>query len=55
MNAMVSMAGAGTVPSPAMGQRITRIRASRVRCAGLRPPLTPGYGIPPLRPLCRLI
>jgi hypothetical protein len=55
MNAMVSMAGAGSLPSPAMGQRIARIRASRVRCAGLRPPLTPGYGISPLRPLCRLI
>ena len=45
---MVSMAGAGFVPSPAMGQRIARLRASRVRFAGLRPPLTPGDGFPPL-------
>ncbi len=55
MIAMVSMAGAVSLPAPAMGQRIARIRASRVRCAGLRPPLTPSYGISHCGHPCRLI
>src|SRR5512133_1418123 len=38
------MAGAGDMPAPAMDQRIARVRASRVRAASLRPPLTPGHG-----------
>lgn len=40
------MAGCVTAPHPAIDQRIARFQASRVRCAGLRPPLTPGLGLP---------
>ena len=41
------MAGCTTPLHPATGQRIARFPASRVRFAGLRPPWTPGLGLPP--------
>lgn len=37
----VSMAGCTTALHPAMGQRMAGPLGSRVRCAGMRPPLTP--------------
>ena len=40
---MFSMAESGTLPSSAREKRISRIRASRFRCAGRCPTLTPGY------------
>ena len=52
--ASVSMAGAGLLPSPAMDERSARPQASRVRFAGLRPPLTPVPRQSPLRSSGRL-
>jgi hypothetical protein len=40
--ALVSMAGCTRALHPAMNQRISGFLVSRVRFAGLRPPLTPG-------------
>jgi hypothetical protein len=42
--ALASMAGCDRALHPATGQRISRSRASRVRSAGLRPPLTHDLG-----------
>jgi len=44
--AVVSETGCGSASHPAMGQRVSRDSASRVRCAGLRPPLTRKRGFP---------
>ena len=49
--AFVSMAGCTNALHPAMRQRISRDRASRVRFAGLRPPLTLCLGMLPSRRL----
>ena len=41
---MFSMAESGLLPSSATAKRIARVRASRLRCAGRCPTLTPGHG-----------
>ena len=38
------MAESGSLPSSATAQRIARVRASRLRCAGRCPTLAPGHG-----------